>query len=53
MILIPDLAGNANAAGGVYVKMKGEKNELRRGYSVVVVSVGVCTDEGSFTDKNE
>lgn len=35
------------------MKINGENNELRRGYRVVVVSVGVSTDEGSFTDKNE
>lgn len=51
VILIADLAVNVNAAGGVYVKIKGENNEFANGYRLVVVTVGVNVDEGSLTEE--
>lgn len=51
MILIADLVVKVNAAGGVYVKINGENNEFANGYKLVVVTVGVNTDEGSLTEE--
>lgn len=49
-MVIADLVVNANAAGGVYVKIKGENSEFAKGYRLVVVTVGVSVVEGSVTE---
>ena len=51
VITIADFAVNENAAGGVYVKTKGENNEFARGQRVVAVTEGVNVVDGSVIDR--